>query len=65
MKNKTIKTICAYCEEAKQCVKWDKTDEMVCYDCRLRFLDEEFEEPKEYKSDLFPDFLKDFPSIRK
>jgi len=69
--NKSIKTICAYCEEEKQCAKWSKTDEMVCRECRESMADQEiaedFGDPKtEYKSDLFPeDIFAKFPSIRK
>ena len=65
--------MCVYCEEEKECLVWEKTGEMVCYDCRMDFIDQEETEVmkaygklKEYKSDLFPeDPLADFPSIRK
>lgn len=39
------KEICAYCEENKpsrEVKKWEKTGELVCYDCRLEMLEEEF-----------------------
>jgi len=36
------KDICVYCEENKQVRVWKETGELVCYDCRLDFLDDEF-----------------------
>jgi len=38
--------ICVYCEEYKEVKVWERTGEKVCYDCRLDFLDQEFEEGK-------------------
>ena len=36
--------LCVYCEKYKEVKVWEKTGEMVCYDCRLDFLDQEFKE---------------------
>ena len=33
---------CEYCEEIKIVRKWKETDELVCYECRQDFLEDEF-----------------------
>jgi len=38
--------MCVYCEKNKEVKIWEKTGELVCYDCRLDFLDQEFNEDK-------------------
>lgn len=38
---------CTYCNEEKPAnsvKEWEKTGELVCYDCRIELLDEEFAE---------------------
>ncbi len=34
---------CAYCDQEKLTREWKETNEEVCYDCRLDFLDREFQ----------------------
>lgn len=41
-KKKPTYEMCTYCEKIKFCLEWEKTHEMVCYNCRLEFLNEEF-----------------------
>jgi len=38
------KDICVYCGDYKEVKIWEWTGELVCYDCRLDYLDQEFRE---------------------
>lgn len=58
---------CLYCNEIKEVRLWKQTDELVCYDCRVSLLDQEFNiEKTTYKMPWFEeDPFANFPSIRK
>lgn len=40
---KIIPQICVYCEELKELRLWKETGELVCYDCRISQVDQDFE----------------------